>query len=169
MDKLELLDYSKYTVFENGDIWSKSKNKKIKNNIGNDGYYQNMFLCIDGKKRNYKIHRIIGFVFCEKPKDTSYENLDVEHKNADKTDNRVENLKWSTRKENMSNEITKHRLKLSKSKGVFQYTKDNVFVKSYPSTKEAAIETGFAQSNISACCLGKRKTANGYIWSYFPL
>jgi len=39
----------------------------------------------------------------------------------------------------------------------------------YPSATEAARDTGFKQSNISACCLGKRKTYKGFKWSYVPL
>ncbi len=54
-------------------------------------------------------------------------------------------------------------------KTVYQYTLEGELVGIYPSTTEAARDTGFKQSNISACCLGKRKTYKGFKWSYVPL
>lgn len=55
-----------------------------------------------------------------------------------------------------------------KSKPVYQYTLDGELVKVWKSTLECG-KNGFIQTNISACCLGKRKTANGYRWTYEPL
>lgn len=55
------------------------------------------------------------------------------------------------------------------AKQVYQYTLDGELVAIYPSTMEAARQTGFNQSLICACCLGKRKTHKGFIWSYVPL
>ena len=36
----------------------------------------------------------------------------------------------------------------------------------YPSTMEVERQLGFAQSHISMCCRGKRKTAYGFHWKY---
>lgn len=52
------------------------------------------------------------------------------------------------------------------AKKVYQYTKDGNFVKEWPYMKAAAMELSIQKGNISLCCLGKRKTAGGYIWSY---
>lgn len=65
----------------------------------------------------------------------------------------------------------------SLSKPVAQYTLDGVLVKIYPSTHQAARETGLFQANISACCLNRIntdkygrthqvKSAGGYVWKY---
>ena len=40
------------------------------------------------------------------------------------------------------------------SQPVHQYTLDGTYIKTYPSAKEAARQTGLAQSNISRCCNG---------------
>ena len=53
-----------------------------------------------------------------------------------------------------------------KFKSVLQFTKNNVFVKEYPSALEAEKETGILRSHICSCCKGKRKTTGGYIWRY---
>lgn len=56
----------------------------------------------------------------------------------------------------------------TKSKIVYQYTRDSqVFVHKWNSTREIERDLGFKHSNISACCLGKQKTAYGFIWLYF--
>ena len=60
------------------------------------------------------------------------------------------------------------REKMSKSisKPVLQFSKYGLFIQEYSSGKEAAHLTGTAAQNISRCCLGKRKTANGFIWKF---
>lgn len=50
------------------------------------------------------------------------------------------------------------------SKVVYQYTLNNQFVKEWPSASEVQRQLGFASTHITQCCLGKRKTAYGYIW-----
>ena len=55
----------------------------------------------------------------------------------------------------------------SLSKTVLQIDKNtNEVIAEFPSTMEIKRQLGFAFTNISACCLGKRKTAYGYKWRY---
>lgn len=55
----------------------------------------------------------------------------------------------------------------SNKKAVDQYTKDGQYITTYSSAHDAARAIGKQNSNhISECCLGKRKTAGGYIWKY---
>lgn len=171
MNKLDLLDQTKYHFYEDGSIWSNAKNKKLSFTIGADGYLSGFFSCTDNVTRSFKIHRIIAYVFCEREgeyKNIPFEKLDVEHKNTIKTDNRIENLRWCSRKGNMKNPITRKRMSDSAKKKVYQYTLDGILVRTYESTIETK-EQGFVQANVSACCRGIRKTHKGYKWSYKPL
>jgi group I intron endonuclease len=54
---------------------------------------------------------------------------------------------------------------------VYQYDKNMNFIKEFLSFTEAEKELGIkgANSNISACCKGKVKSAYGYIWKYEKL
>lgn len=54
------------------------------------------------------------------------------------------------------------------SKPVYQYTLNNVFVRKWDCVTDVARELGYSQPNISECCRGKRKSANGYVWRYEP-
>lgn len=50
------------------------------------------------------------------------------------------------------------------SMSVYQYDKDDNFIKKYYSQANASRETGVGQQNISKCINRERKKAGGYIW-----
>ncbi|MDD3142536.1 MAG: HNH endonuclease [Lachnospiraceae bacterium] len=54
-------------------------------------------------------------------------------------------------------------------KRVYQFTLEGKFLKSYSSAYIAAESVGHikGRQNISACCCRKRKSAYGYLWSFF--
>lgn len=58
------------------------------------------------------------------------------------------------------------KMREAKSKPVVQYTDNMLKVHEYSSIREASLVTGIKNQNISACCLGKTKTAGGYVWKY---
>ena len=52
------------------------------------------------------------------------------------------------------------------SKRIFQFSLDMKFIKEYPSISEGSRQTGVSLTSISNCCLGKQKTAGGFIWQF---
>ena len=76
--------------------------KVIKETIDINGYAY-VDLSKRGEKKRYKVHRLVADTFISKI--DSKDNID--HINTIRTDNRVENLRWCTHKENMNNKITK--------------------------------------------------------------
>ena len=86
-------DIGNYIVYSNGNIWSKLRKKYIKIQIHNTTGY--CHLTLNGKTISH--HRLIAECFIENP----LNKPQVNHINGIKTDNRVENLQWTTPKENI--------------------------------------------------------------------
>ena len=61
---------------------------------------------------------------------------------------------------------TKDKIRLRHNKAVVQYTKEGEFVAEYESALVAKNITGINNSHIGDCCLGKRKSAGGFKWSF---
>ena len=167
-----------YQISNLGRVYSLISGKFLKPQKDKDNYRQ-VVLCKNGKKKTYKIHRLVASAFIPNPLHLPQ----VNHKDENKTNNRVSNLEWMSHKENMNYGTRTERMmrhpnwrasiekclkaaheKLSKS--VLQFDKQGEFVNEYPSTWEAARQTKINQGDISQCCLGKRKSAGKYVWKY---
>ncbi len=59
-----------------------------------------------------------------------------------------------------------NKIKIGGRKKVYQYTLDGVFVRSYASAKEAALDIGKDYSHFCEACKGKTHTCGRFIWSY---
>lgn len=80
----------------NGKI-SYSRHRLLKHSTSTSGYYR---VCLNGKFHN--IHRLIAQAYIQNPEGKPC----VDHINTIKTDNRIENLRWVSQKDNMNNPIT---------------------------------------------------------------
>ena len=155
-----------YEVSNYGNVRSMNYNhtgevRNMKTETNKNGYKQ-VNLCKDGKQKLPTVHRLVAQAFLPNP-----ENLpQVNHINENKSDNRVENLEWTTREKNVRHGTGIQRSAEKRSKKVNQYTLDGELVKEWVSTMEVQKQTGWANQNISACCRGMYKTAYGFIWQY---
>ena len=93
----------------------------------------------------------------------------MDHINGDKFDNRAENLRWVTAKENTHNPATYHKQLRSfseKGKGVVVY-KNGIYYGVYVSISEAAKQLGLSAGNVSGCLKGRRSQTNGYTFKFW--
>jgi hypothetical protein len=94
-----------YAISSRGDVWSVRKRRTIKPALDKSGYLYYV-LCVDGKRRTVKAHRLVGLAFIPNPKNKPT----INHKNGIRTDNRVENLEWATHKEQKNDPLTKQHM-----------------------------------------------------------
>lgn len=149
--------------------YNRTRTEKVLKPCKNQQGYLQVVLSKNGKHKLMRISRLVAQAFI--PNDDIYKTQ-VNHINEIKTDNRVENLEWCTLQYNHNfgshNErVSKtQRNDINKSKQVNQFDLTGKFIKTFPSLCEVERQLGFSKTNISACCNGKRKTSNGYIWKY---
>jgi len=109
-----------------------------------------------------RIHRLIAIAFIE----NSFNKPQIDHIDGNPLNNSVDNLKWSTQKENLNNPIFKKRNSIShlgqrpvNCKKVYKVDEDNNVVHVYQSLREASEITG----------IDKRKIVKTYKTNFFSL
>ena len=157
-----------YQVSDKGRVKSLwfGKERILKPGKLKKGYLQ-VSLSKNREMKGYKVHRLVCQTFLPNPNNLP----EVNHKDEDKTNNKVENLEWCDRKYN--NNYGNHNQKVFEkttngklSKPVLQFTKSGEFIQEWKSTMDVKRNLGFDQGHISQCCLGKLKSAYGFIWKY---
>ena len=98
MDFVDIEGYEGlYKINRNGDVWTCRNGRVLKPALARG--YKMIGLHKDGKQKHYKIHRLIMLHFVPNP-----DNLRcVDHINRNRQDNRIENLRWSSHRDNMIN------------------------------------------------------------------
>lgn len=125
------------------------------------------------KKEQKYIHRLVAEAFIPNPKNLKV----INHINANKKDNNVDNLEWCTQKHNMQQAFNmglvrnSQRGKLGKESQIRKIIKQidantNEVLNIFYGACEAERQTNICCQNIRACCRGKRKTAGGFMWKY---
>lgn len=138
--------------------------KIVKQTLNSTGYL--MFTC---HKKSKIAHRFIYECFyglIEK-------GMVIDHINCDRTDNRIENLRKTTTKENNSNPITvKRQLEMKREKNGKKVLKldkkTGEILGYYESVRQAAEENGTLPQYIRWVCNGKKGyySAAGYKWEW---
>ena len=93
-----------YEVSSEGRVKSTGKKKGIMRPGTSKGYLK-VGLTKDGIRSMFRVHRLVAEAFIPNPDNKP----EVDHINGDRKDNRVENLRWMTHKENNNNPVTLER------------------------------------------------------------
>lgn len=131
--------------------------------------YMMVWFYKDGKRKMHKVHRLVAKAFIPNTENKP----EVDHINADKADNRMENLRWVTSRENFHNPITYKRNADSKrgvlnhkAKAVVQMDMQGNVIREWGCMQDATTALGKKRSHITDCCLGLRDHCLGYKWKY---
>lgn len=89
----------RYYATEDGHIYSEHLKRNISEYFDKDGYKKVRLSNGDGSRKVFSVHRLILETFKPNPNSA---NLQVNHKDGDKTNNCLSNLEWVTCKENIN-------------------------------------------------------------------
>ena len=164
------------------------KCKNLKFGKSKDGYF---IVCLRKRHKGCTVgvHKLVGLYFVE----GYFEGAEIDHIDTNITNNIWTNLRWVTHKENCNNPKTRQTHSKREPRNHGKITPDEVkkkisenhadfsggnhpkakavycleLNKSYPTAKQASIETGINRLSIGYCCRKERKTAGGYHWMYY--
>ena len=128
----------------------------------NDKKYLTVNLYRNEVGKHYLVHRLVAKAFIPNPNNLP----EVNHKDENPSNNNISNLEWCDRKYNSNYGTARERANRKKSKPVIKCDLNGNEITRYCSAREAARVIGKSQAAISRCCMGKYKTAYGYIWKY---
>jgi len=93
---MKSIEYKGYIVYDNGEVFSLKRNKYLKYSVGYNGYAR--VILYNGSKKDQErvsVHRLIARLFIGES------DLTVDHINGDKLDNRIQNLRYLERGDNI--------------------------------------------------------------------
>ena len=165
-------------IKSSGNTYRFAKERIMKQQINHKGY-PSILLHKESVPYPRVVHRLVAMAFIPNP-----QNLpQVNHKDTNKLNNRVENLEWMTGEENMRHAFAngcfkttikqiEHARKNQKQivekrkRAVIMCSDTGEELKVFKSITDAEKETGIRNGDIVRVCKGSRRTAGGYVWKY---
>ena len=135
----------------------------------------------DGKTEQRFLHRLVAEAFIPNPSNKG----EVNHIDNAPTNNKAENLEWTTHKENMEwsskcgryDHLKEQRSKYGKmniskarkcvERKVCLIDENGNVIKEYSTLTDACKDYGLDGGGVCRCCQGKQKTCGGYRWRYY--
>lgn len=154
-----------YEASSLGRIRSVPRNGTRKNgtiltpNVKKSGY-ANVLLSKNDIRKTHRIHRLIAQAFIPNPEDKPQ----VNHKNGDKLDNRVDNLEWATSRENIRHkfDVLGYKTPQGEGKPIKCLETGEIFMH----IRDAERKYGISHGPIQRAVNGKAKTACHLHWAF---
>jgi len=152
----DVAGFDSYEVSSNGDLRNKNTGRIIAKNLAGAGYVK-ADLWANGQRTQTTVHRLVAEAFLGPA-----EGREVNHKNGNKQDNRVSNLEWCSRSDNVNHGYYKLGIRVKPIR-VTNIATGEVWC--YPSANEA-VRDGFHSARIHECLSGKRTSHGGFSFEY---
>lgn len=141
-------DYPRYEISSKGNI-RQTHGRILRPYKNSRGYLMISLVSDEGIRKSFKLHRLVAINFIGvQPIDRE----EVNHINGNKSDNRIENLEWVSRRENVG-----HRLK-SKTQGAHQIKSGRWHARATINNKVHLLGTYDTQEQASAAYINFLKT-----------
>lgn len=148
-------------IFRKNNTTYFQKERIMKLTTNKNGYLY-ITLRKNNKVKTFLVHRLVAQAFISNPNNLP----EINHKDEDKTNNRIENLEWCTNLYNENYGSGNARAGILHRKEVIQYNKNNNYICKYKSGIDAEHQTGIDNASISRCCYNKQKKAGGFYWRF---
>lgn len=162
---MDVYDFPRYQVSDQGKVRNKRTHKIKSAHYDNDGYLKvTLMNIINGNKKTSRktVHRLVAESFLGGP----HPDLQVNHKNGVKDDNRVVNLQWCTGSENVKHAYATGIRKPSGGRGTIRPVRVTELNTVYPNLHECAKAIGSNSGNLSHYLHENKDTIKGYHVEY---
>jgi len=159
--------YLGYQVGDDGSVWSCKENHGAVYTIGTSwrrlktpgpkGHYQHVILCQNGDQESWAVHRLVLTVFVGPANGREGRHLD-----GDKYNNRLSNLCWGTRRENMADMVRHGRSTRGERNGQAKLTIENV--RTIRVLSAAGWNTARIARHVGECYWTVRNVVTGHRW-----
>lgn len=157
--------------------WGNIRNKKTPNKLlslnrsGRKRNYYSVMFSVNNKQTRRNVHRLVAKAFIPNPNNLP----EVNHKDENGLNNRVDNLEWCDRCYNLMWGTRSQRFADAKSIPILQYDKQGNIIKEWKSQKEICdtlhVDSGSLSHALAGWRINQRGrvpvyTYHGYVWKY---
>lgn len=154
----EIPNFENYVINEKGEIYNKKRNKKISTYIGIDNY-EHCVLFKNGKRYRKRVHRLMGKTFLGNPEV-------VAHKDNNKSNNKLSNLRKSTHQKNIQQAYDDKLYKNTYRASVKVTSKNGGKIYICKSMREAERITGVDRHRIKTFLNGTKNNYTNWNFEY---
>jgi hypothetical protein len=105
---MEINGYENYLIYPSGKVWSKASKRYLSPRLNKHTGYLQVELYKDRISKNHSIHRLLALHYIENPDNKRC----VDHWDGNKTNNKLNNIRWASHSENSQNTVVRKNNKL---------------------------------------------------------
>lgn len=148
----DIKGYPNYQISNYGRVWNTNTQRYLKPSPKENGYMAVNMVAINGKRKKEYLHRLVAIAFIDNP-----DNLpQIDHIDRDRSNNKVENLRWVSSSQNQRN--------TANNRQISQYDKDGNLIATFGSIAEAVESVNGSTSGMYSYLQGRTQYYKGFTW-----